>query len=279
MEYNKEELNIGQLLLKSGKLTSKDCTLILNEQKANGMRFGDIAVNKGLVKQKDIDEVISKQFEFSYLVNDENKIDPKVQTAYAPSSLIGEKIRTLRNQLENRWLGNQKSFVLSGVESNIGNSLLCANLAVSFAQLGKNTLLVDSDLRRAKVHSLFGMQNNRGFSDLLASRAEIADVIHKTPISNLSIITAGTEAPNPVELLGKSSALSVIKHIEQDYDVVIYDSVNINEFSDSHILTHKVGGVVLVVKRNSTTTKLFESVKKQFDISNCTIIGSVINDY
>lgn len=271
--------SIGKLLLQSGKLKPEDADKILHEQVVSGTRFGDAAVKLGLLKQKDIDEALSKQFEFSYINTAETKVDSLVISAYQPFSSSVEQIRALRGQLGIRWFDERKSLVLLGPESKVGNSVICANLAVSFAQLGKKTLLIDANMRHPTIHSLFNLENKRGFSDILVSRSNM-DVIHRFEgVDNLSIMTSGAIPPNPVELLGRSELGQLITELENLFDVIIYDTPAALDYCDAQMLLAKIKGAVLTVKKNRTSMNHIEQVKKEFAVINAEIIGSVLNEF
>lgn len=279
VKNNQNHESIGMLLLQSGKLKPEDADKILHEQTLSGLRFGDAAIKLGLLKKADIDDVLSKQFDFSYVNKSENAVNPMIVTAYHPFAKSVEQIRTLRGQLGVRWFTEHKSLVISSPKSQAGTSTICANLAVSFAQLGKKTLLVDANMRKPKIHKLFNIENKRGFSDILVSRAGTESIQPFPHFENLSILTAGAVPPNPVELLGRSELKILVAQLEALYDVIIYDSSAFLEHCDSQLLLTEVKGAVLTVKKNKTHIKNIQQVQKDLDVIHATLVGSVINDF
>jgi Mrp family chromosome partitioning ATPase len=105
-----------------------------------------------------------------------------------------------------------------------GRTYLAANLAVVFSQLGERTLLIDADMRHPRQHVLFGLPNRGGLSSLLAGRAG-ADVIELVaPLTNLSVLPAGPQPPNPQELLGRPVFQNFLAELDKEFDVVIIDT-------------------------------------------------------
>lgn len=276
---NQNNQSIGKLLLESGKLQPEDADKILSEQVKSGSRFGDAAIKLGLLKKSDIDEALSKQFKFSYTNLVETGVDPLIVSAYKPFSKSSEEIRTLRGQLGVRWFNEHKSLVVLSPRQKSGASIISANLAVTFAQLGKKTLLVDANMRKPTIHKLFNITNDRGLSDILAARANAGVIIDYENLDNLSILTAGATPPNPVELLGKQELDMLIEQLEGTFDVLIFDSPAATEHCDAQMLLSKVKGGLLVAKKNKTMMQSIEQVKKEFQINNATIVGSVLNEF
>lgn len=279
-DFNHSKQSIGKLLLDSGKIQAEDADKILNEQASSGLRFGDAAVKLGLLKKSELEEVLSKQFDFSYINDAEIEIDPMLVSAYQPFSRPVEQIRTLRGQLGIRWFDENKSIVIFGPESKVGTSTISANLAVSFAQLGKKTLLVDANMRNPSIQNLFKIENKRGLSDVLISRSEFEDAVYKCKrLDNLSILTAGATPPNPVELLGRPKLNDVVKQLENTYDVVIYDAPAATEHCDAHMLLSFIKGAVLVIRKNKSTVKHIEHVQKELAVNNAIAVGAILNEH
>jgi len=279
MNIIQNDERIGALLLQSGKITADEAEKILQEQETQSIRFGDAAIKLGLVDKSDIDEVLSRQFSFSYLTREDTSVDPLVVCAYTPFSKTVDRIRALRSQLSLRWFSDNKSIIFAGVESETGNSVVCANLAVSFAQLGKKTLLIDANMRSPSLHELFGVGNQTGFSDLLISRVRERVIQPLTALNNLSILPAGTTPPNPTELLGRRELGRIIDKLEESYEVIIIDVPAASEFGDFQMLLRVVKGLSIVVRKNKTSLQNIQKVKRDIAISRASLVGSVIVDF
>lgn len=271
--------SIGELLVRSGKLTQSDVAQISKEQANSGMLFGDCAVKLGLLSQNDIERVLSEQFEFSYFEETSDKFDKKLLSALKPDHSFSEKIRLLRVQLTLRWINRNTSVAIFGDDTGIGTSLICANLAISFAQFGKRTLLVDANMRKPSQQTLFKLPNSIGLSQLLAGRSDIDVIQNLAHLKNLSVLTSGALPPNPVELLGREEMKNLVQELEKTYDVIIYDCPSVKEHSDGYILTSLINGVVITSKKNLSMVSNFAQIVEKVDLSGGKVIGSVINDF
>ncbi|MEP2653487.1 MAG: CpsD/CapB family tyrosine-protein kinase [Paraglaciecola sp.] len=271
--------SIGELLVKEKKLSIGDISKIANEQKMSGSLFGDAAIKLGLLTKADIEQVLSEQFEFSYFDENSDKFSVKLITALKPDHPFSEKIRLLRVQLTLRWLKDKKSISIFGDDASVGTSLICANLAISFAQFGIKTLLVDANMRKPSQHELFKLTNTNGFSQILASRSGTEAIQNLPHFKNLSILTSGPLPPNPVELLGREEMQALVKTLDNSYDVVIYDCPSVKEHSDAYILTSLIKGVVITSKRNSSKLSNFENIVDKVNLSGGNLIGAVINEF
>lgn len=271
--------NMGKLLLDSGKLRLEDAEKILRLQKSEGLRFGEAAVKLGLVSEEDIRNVLSKQFDYHSLPLGSDAIDHKVVAAFNPLDPIVEALRVLRSQLVLRWFSDHKSIVVTSARSKTGTSVVAANLAVVFSQLGQKTLLIDADMRNPTQHEIFRMKNQVGLSSILASRAGLESIQEVKALENLSVLVAGSVPPNPLELLGRATLNELVVKLESDYDVIIIDTSPSMESGDALALSALIGGVLLVAKRHISKMSDIENFKQQISVAGAQIIGSVMNDF
>ena len=270
---------IGTLLLQSGKIKAVDADKILQEQVRSKLRFGDAAIKLGLIKQSDVEEILSQQFNFPYMKKSDNKVDPSLIAAYVPYSNEVDKIKSLRGQLGVRWFNENKSLLVVSTKSGAGNSVLSANLAVSYAQLGKKTLLVDANMRNPCIHELFKVVNGKGLSDMLASRTDSAPLIRVGEIDNLTLLTAGANPPNPVELLSSAALSNLNGLFEEQFDVVIYDTPAYREYGDAQAMMGTVKGLLLVARKNVTHMEDIKTLKLDASVNNAVIVGSALTEF
>jgi len=261
----KADSSIGALLLESGKITPENAENIIRLQKELNIRFGEAAIRLGFVNIADIQQILAQQFDYPYLQKGEEKFSSFLVAAYEPFNAQVETLRAIRSQLMLRWISRGcKAMVILGIEPGDGTSLFTANLGVVFSQLGEHTLLVDANLRSPNQHDIFDIQERRGLSDVLAGRAE-ADVISKiNSFVDLSVLTAGTLAPNPQEAR---------------YDVVLYDSTAFNAGSDALAIAAVAGGVVLVARKNKTALKDIDNLVEKIKSVNAEVIGTVLLEF
>mgnify|MGYP003420230488 FL=1 len=197
-----------------------------------------------------------------------------------PKSNISEDIRTIRTNLMFTSSDEESQVIL--VTSSIpgeGKSFISSNLATAFAQTDETTLLIDCDLRLGRIHKIFGVSNDKGFSNLLASQSVVncADFIKKTPIPNLYVIPRGTVPPNPSELLNSTNTKRIINFLRENFSRIIFDGVPINGLPDSLIMASLVDRVVLVTAVGYTKIDELMEAKKALEKIDANIAGVVVN--
>ena len=199
-----------------------------------------------------------------------------------PKAIISETIRTLRTNLQFASIDKKiKSILITSSMPGEGKSFIASNLAVAFAQSGKRTLLVDCDIRNGRQHYIFGTHNRKGISNLLLEDigTKYNEYIHKTTIENLSVMFRGITPPNPSELLGSSKNKELIKILEENYDIVIFDSAPINGgLTDSLIMGNLVDGVIIVSSCKVTSVNVLNATKKSLETVGANILGVVLNN-
>jgi protein-tyrosine kinase len=271
--------SIGGMLLESGKITPDDAETVLRMQKELGIRFGEAAQRLGLITEADIQQVLARQFDYPYLQQDEGAYSKKLVAAYQPFSRQVETLRAVRSQLMLRWFSRRKSLVLVGVDAGDGTSLFAANLAVVFSQLGEHTLLVDANMRHPGQSEIFDLKGQLGLSDILAARADLDAVQRIGEFVDLSVLPAGTMPPNPLELLSRHGFADLNNRLEARYDVVLYDAAAFAHGADALALAGRVGGVLLVARRNKTLIDDINVVSDQVVQAGAEVVGSVLVDF
>lgn len=197
-----------------------------------------------------------------------------------PKSNISEDIRTIRTNL--MFTSSQEDAKVLLVTSSVpgeGKSFISSNLAAAFAQTGKSTLLIDSDLRLGRIHKIFGISNSKGLSNLLIEKntIEFAEYIKKSSIDNLYVIPRGTVPPNPSELLNSNNTKKVIEFLRDKFDHIIFDGVPINGLPDSLIMASLVDRVIVVSSANYTKIDELNDTKKALEKIDAKIAGVVFN--
>lgn len=272
--------SIGALLLASGKITPENAERVLRMQKELGIRFGEAALRLGLISEADIQQVLARQFDYPYLQEGEGKFASELVAAYQPFSPQMETLRAVRSQLMLRWFSlGRKALVVASVDSGDGASLFAANLAVVFSQLGESTLLIDANLRKPRQHEIFALEERQGLSDVLAGRAQQDAISVIDSFVDLSVLGAGTLPPNPQELLSRPAFGALNTQLEERYDVVLYDVASVSSGSDAFVMGARVGGVLLVVRKNKTRLADIDAMREQLQRSGSEVVGSVLVDY
>ncbi|MBM7617696.1 capsular exopolysaccharide synthesis family protein [Weissella uvarum] len=195
-----------------------------------------------------------------------------------PKNVISEQIRTVRTNIEFSAAGidDFKLMMLTSPEIGDGKSTVAANLAVAWAQAGKRTLLVDTDLRRPTVHLSFYLDNQHGLSTLLVRDEQPKEVIKGTFVPGLSVLTSGPVPPNPAELLASSKMGDLMHWMRENFDVVLFDAPPVIAVSDAQVLMPRVDGVALVVTMNKTLKSNLNRTVEILQLSeNTKILGAI----
>ncbi len=205
-----------------------------------------------------------------------NPAKKEIITYTDPRSNIAESFRTIRTNLSFSSPDvDQKRFLITSALPLEGKTIVAANLAITFAQMGKNVLLVDSDLRKPRIHNLFGLNRGAGLSDFLVGKESS---IKKTKVSGLNVFTCGTIPPNPAELLGSKKMRDFVEKIRENFEVVIFDSPPLLSVTDAAEIAPFLDGVVLVIKAGSTTRPAIQRSIQQLSELNVPIVGCILND-
>ncbi|KAF1043020.1 MAG: putative tyrosine-protein kinase YveL [Herbaspirillum frisingense] len=275
--------SIGAILIDVGKLTPDKAERILRLQRERGMRFGDAAIQLGLLTQADIDQALSRQFDYPYLQKGESKVSEKVVAAYNPFSPQVETLRALRSQLMLRWFDadvGHKALAVTSPAKGEGRSFLAANLAVVFSQLGERTLLIDGDMRNPRQHELFGLENRNGLSAVIAGRVGAAESIQRIPaLIDLSVMTAGPTPPNPQELLGRQPFAQLLQELAPSYDVILIDTPPGTECADAQTVAVRTGAALMVVRKNVSHISSVRTLTDSFANASVVVVGSVLNEF
>ena len=279
-QQRRAESSIGALLQAAGKITPEHAERVLRMQDELGIRFGEAAQRLGLVDDDDIEQALARQFDYPCLRRGEGGYSPHLAAAYDPFGPQAEMLRAVRSQLLLRWFARgHKSLVVAGVGEGDGASLLCANLAVAFAQLGRRTLLVDADLRRPSQQAIFNGVARQGLADMLAGRLdpELAEPL--APFGKLFLLGAGTLPPNPQELLSRPAMTSLNAGFEARHDVVLYDVAPSARGLDALLLAARTGGVLIVARKNKTPLGDLHALAARIGENGAKVLGSVLVEF
>jgi tyrosine-protein kinase Etk/Wzc len=214
------------------------------------------------------------------LLKDGKPFDIHLVAYHNPFSPIAESFRHLRTNVQYAQLDKPlKTILVTSPNPKEGKSTTAANLAVTFAQTEQKVLLVDSDMRRPTIHSLFGLKKDPGLTDLLFGSATLEEVTKQGVLDNLWIIGAGTKPPNPAEILGSIKMKEFIKTVRLAYDVVIFDSPPVLAVTDAAVLSTAVDGTLLVVSSDKTHVQTLGRATEVLKGIGNTPVGVVLNNF
>ena len=268
---------IGMQLVELGRLHKTDIPAIEVAQRSMHLRFGEAAVKLGLVKRQDVDDALGRQFNFP--TPPPWALGAEVVIASRTMEPVGEAIRTLRAQLALQWMNHRQAQFLAVVSAvrGEGRSFIAANLAVAFAQLHERTLLIDMDLRHARQHRIFRIENKHGLSTLASGRSAGTEIQRIMGYQTLSVLPTGPRPPHPQELLTSRSMSPILEHVRRHYDVVIIDTPGFSCGADAQIVSAQARQALLVSAPGGATRDDTQRLVGACRQVGASVVGAVVN--
>jgi capsular exopolysaccharide synthesis family protein len=195
-----------------------------------------------------------------------------------PTSIAAEACRSIRTNL--MFLSAEKEVAVLVVTSpgpRDGKTTAAISLAITMAQGGARVLLVDTDMRKPRIHRSFGIKSERGVSTVILGDASLKDVVFHSEIPNLDVMPCGPTPPNPAELLHTDRFREFLAQCRRDHDRVVLDSPPMAPVTDPAILGNLADGVVLVLRAGHTTREAASYAGRQLADARARILGLVIN--
>jgi tyrosine-protein kinase Etk/Wzc len=190
-----------------------------------------------------------------------------------------EAYRTLRtNLIFSQAIQSLRTVVVTSPSPKDGKTTTAANLAVTFAHQGIRVLLMDCDLRKSRLHALFGLSREPGLSQVILGESSIREAVRQSSVDGLSLITSGVLPPNPSELLGSTRLREMVAQFATEYDIVIMDSPPIYVAADAQILSALADGVVLVLRAGQTQRQSAQESVSRLANVGARVVGAVLND-
>lgn len=203
-------------------------------------------------------------------------------TDYAPLSTISEEYRTLRTNIMYSNADKKiKTLSITSAGPSEGKSTVSGNIAVTFANQGLKTLLIDADMRRPTIHATFGLQNRNGLVDLLTqseSEEEAKQAIRETKIENLSVLPSGPIPPNASELLSSKRMVNLLKGLSEVFDMIIFDLPPLTSVTDAQIVASRTDATILVTPYGVAKKGMLLEARGLLEKVNANVIGAVMNE-
>ncbi len=195
-----------------------------------------------------------------------------------PASSVAECARSLRTNIMFSSADRQlKTIVVSSANPREGKTTNVIYLGTTMAQSGQRVLLIDSDMRRPRLHSSLGIPRTVGLSNLIIGDKDFDEVIKTTEIPNLFILPCGPLPPNPAELLMSHRFEMVLAELEKRFDRVILDSPPLQLVTDAVVLSKQADGVILVVHADKTLRDDIQRAARQIRAVGGQIFGVIVN--
>jgi polysaccharide biosynthesis transport protein len=220
------------------------------------------------------------------LVGGNEEVDTQTNSElliYADSrSSLAEAYRQLRTSILLSTAGHApKSLLVTSSLPSEGKTTTAVNTAISLAQTGAKVLIIDADMRRPRVHGIFGMSNAEGLSTILSSElkeSEILKIVQQEEKSKLFVLPSGPVPPNPAELIGSEQMVKLLKSLEANFTHVVVDSPPIASFTDGVLIASMVDGVILVVHAGKNSRQVIKRSKQLLQDIGARIFGVVLNN-
>jgi polysaccharide biosynthesis transport protein len=191
---------------------------------------------------------------------------------------FSESIRALRTAvLFSSAEEGAHSIVVTSTGPSEGKTVISSSLAITLAQAGQRTLVVDADMRRPRMHEALGRPQEPGLSNVLVGETTLAQAARPTSVPNLSILAAGQIPPNPAELLGSKKYAELMVELKKRYDWIVIDAPPVMPVTDASIVANTAGGVVFVIGSEMTPRQTAATAVEQLRSANAKFVGAVLN--
>lgn len=190
-----------------------------------------------------------------------------------------ESLRSIRTAIHFALTSAKNNIIMiAGPSPEVGKSFISTNLATIFAQGNKRVLLIDADMRRGYMHKYFDVDVKPGLSELLSGQADLTQVLHKTQVSNLDVITRGKSPTNPSEMLSSTQFKDLLEKFQTQYDHIIIDTPPVLAVTDGIIISQYTGVNLIVARYAKSHMKELELTVNRFEQAGVKVNGFILND-
>jgi len=170
-----------------------------------------------------------------------------------------------------------RSIVVTSTGPHEGKTLVSSSLAITLAQAGQRTLVIDADMRRPRLHEALDRSQEPGLSNVLVGETSVGDAARPTAVQNLWLLSAGHIPPNPAELLGSRKFNDLFTELKRRYDWVVIDAPPVMPVTDASVLAHTAAGVLFVIGAEMTPRQSVQAAVEQLRRANARFVGVVLN--
>jgi protein-tyrosine kinase len=274
--------SIGDIIAELRNLSAEQVEKVLQRQRETGVRFGEAAVALGLASKEDVLFALSQQFHYPYTPEEKRTVDAELVTLNEPFGARAEHFRALRSQLMMRLFVEgqpRQALAVISPDAGDGKTYCAANLAVTLAQLGGRTLLVDADMRGPRVHEVFKVSNRAGLSGILSGRAD-KGVIQQVPgLPSLFVLPVGTQPPNPLELVERPAFGLLMHELASKFDHVVVDTPAAVHGADAAVIASRCGAALIVARKNASRVGMLQELVASFSGIPVKLAGVVVNEF
>ena len=246
-----------------------------------GLAFGAEALDQSITSQQQIEERLGLAF-LGIVPSIERTKEGAAQDLLVhtePKSAAAECLRAVRTNL--LFMSPEKplrTIMVTSSGPQEGKTTTATSLAITMAGSGNRVLLVDADMRRPRIHRIFGLESRAGLSSLILGEGTLGALVQRTQVPGLDVLPCGPVPPNPAELLHTAAFQRLLGEMAAGYDRVIIDSPPVGVVADAVVMGTRVDGVLVVLKAGKTSRTVAAHAVKQLRDVNAPIFGAVLND-
>jgi protein-tyrosine kinase len=274
--------SIGSIIAETRNLSAEQVEKILRHQREKGIRFGEAAISLGYASADDVLFALSQQFHYPYAAEEQRKSNPELVALNQPFGVQSESFRAIRSQIMMRLFNegqDRRAIAVVSPEAGDGKSFFSANLAVTLAQLGGRTLLVDADMRGPRQHEVFGIDNRAGLSGILSGRAEAKVIQQVAGVPSLFVLPVGITPPNPLELVERPAFGLLMRELLAKFDHVVVDTPAACYGSDAPVIAARCGAALVVARKNKGRVAALQDLVANIGETPARLAGVVYNEF
>ena len=274
--------SIGSIIAETRHLSADQVEKVLQHQRAKGIRFGEAAIALGYASVDDVLFALSQQFHYPYAAEDQRKANPELVALNQPFGVQAESFRAIRSQIMMRLFNEGQdrcALAVVSPDSGDGKSFFSANLAITLAQLGGRTLLVDADMRGPRQHQVFGIPNNAGLSGILSGRAEAKVIQQVLGVPSLFVLPVGITPPNPLELVERPAFGLLIRELLAKFDHVVVDTPAARYGSDCAVIAARCGAALVIARQDKSRLARLEELVSNLAETPAKLAGVIVNEF
>ena len=271
------EKKLSATLLRLGKLNEESVAQINELQRQTNAPFAKAASRLGLLTKDDFETAVAAQNGFIRIHEGEGRVPSGAVVVRRPASREAEQFRALRTRLMTS--KDADKLALFAIASNGAAreaDHVAINLAASFAQIGKRTLIVDADLRNSRLAQYFKISGGPGLCETLSGDGDVRDAVRSTVIANLSVLTAGAAGSAAYALLTNNTLELTFNYLRCAFDVVIVLSAPFGEIADAQFVWSAAGAAFVVSRRNKDRLADIKGLNAALRSVDATVIGAAL---
>jgi len=281
-EGGSKSRSIGELIQDARNLSADDLDRIGRYQRENDLRFGEAAIALGLADTEDVLQALAQQFKYAYADEELRRNAPELVMLNQPFGHQAEAFRAIRSQILMRTQGESKGqrrpLAVVSPNSGDGKTYFCANLAVALAQLGGKVVVIDADMRGARIDQVFGVPSGSGLSGVLSGRGGKGIVKSVPGIPNLYVIPVGVQPPNPLELVEGPSFGMLLREVSIKFDHVIVDTPAAVFGSDGIVIASRCGSALVVSRKDANKVQALQDMVAGLQAGQVRLAGVIMNE-